>query len=133
MPTPGDADTPDLTAHQIGNIGERLARSHLESRGYRILATNYRCRWGEIDLIAWHGSTLVFVEVRTRRGTAYGSPEESITQSKAQRLVSTAQHYIDSTAERPSEVDWRIDLIAIQLGPGQRVLNIRHLENVVAE
>ncbi len=132
MPMSGDADAPVPTAQQIGDIGERLARTHLESKGYSILATNYRCRWGEIDLIARHGSALVFVEVRTRRGSAYGSPEESVTQSKAQRLMLSAQHYIDSAAERPDEVEWRIDVVAIQLGPGRRVVSVRHLENVVA-
>lgn len=128
---PGDSGAARPSAHRIGDIGERLARSHLESKDYRILTSNYRCRWGEIDLIARHGSTLVFVEVRTRRSNAYGAPEESVTRAKAQRLVLTAQRYLDQTTDRPAEIDWRIDLVAIRLGAGHRVLSIRHLENVV--
>ena len=120
-----------LTPHQVGNIGERLARSHLEARGYRIIDVNYRCRWGEIDLIARHGPVWVFVEVRTRRSDAYGTPEESVTESKARRLKLTAQDYLRRQTGASSEAQWRIDLIAIRLGLGRRVLDVRHLENII--
>ena len=120
-----------LTRQQVGNVGERLARSHLEAKGYRIIDSNYRCRWGEIDLIAREGSAWVFVEVRTRRSDAYGSPEESVTESKARRLMLTAQDYLSREAAASSEAQWRIDLIAIRLGRGRRVLDVRHLENII--
>ena len=116
----------------IGRIGERLARGHLEANGYRIVASNYRCRWGEVDLIARVGLVWVFVEVRTRRGDAYGSPEESVTAGKARRLTLTARHFLAQRTTATSEPEWRIDLVAIRLGPGRRVLSIRHLENVIA-
>ena len=92
---------------------------------------NYRSRWGEVDLIARRGPVWVFVEVRTRRIVAYGSPEESLTATKAQRLIYTAQHYLSANALDSAETEWRIDLIAVHLGAGSRVLDIRHLENVV--
>ena len=120
-----------LTPQQVGNVGERLARRHLEARGYHIVEANYRCRWGEIDLIAREGSVWVFIEVRTRRSNAYGSPEESVTESKARRLVLTAQDYLSQQTATSSEAQWRIDLIAIRLGRGQHVLDVRHLENIV--
>jgi putative endonuclease len=129
---PDDAGQVDHSPHGIGQIGERLARAHLEARGYNIVAANYRCRWGEIDLIACDGFTWVFVEVRTRRSQNYGSPEESITPRKAQRLQLAAQHYLTQReVAHQVEPDWRIDLIAIRLAAGRRVVSIQHLENAV--
>ena len=131
MPSDDEMPNTRLTPHQVGNVGERLARSHLEARGYHIVEANYRCRWGEIDLIAREGTFWVFVEVRTRRSDAYGTPEESVTESKARRLMLTAQDYLRRQTAASSEAQWRIDLIAIRLGMGQRVLDVRHLENIV--
>ena len=133
MPTPDDpSDAPALSSRRIGAIGEELARHHLEGKGYRVVASNYRCRWGEIDLIARDGREWVFVEVRTRRSDAYGSPEESITPGKARRLTLTAQEFLAQRRTISEEPEWRIDLVAIRLGPGRRVVSIGHLENVVA-
>lgn len=121
-----------MSPQDIGRIGEGLARGHLEAKGYRIVATNYRCRWGEVDLIARDGPAWAFVEVRARRSDAYGTAEESLTEVKAERLALTAQDFLARQAAASVEVEWRIDLVAIRLGPGRRVLSIRHLENVVA-
>ena len=97
------------------------------------MASNYRCRWGEVDLIARDGPVWVFVEVRTRRSGAYGSPEESLTSGKAQRLTQTAQHFLSQFDAPGADAEWRIDLVAVRLGPGRRVMDILHLENAVAE
>ena len=133
MPTPDSAGDPGRPSpRRIGNIGEGLARVHLEGKGYRIVASNYRCRWGEVDLVARDGSVWVFVEVRARRSDAYGPPEASLTPGKEQRLALTAQHFLFELAGVAAEPEWRIDLVAIRLGPGRRVLDIRHLVNVVA-
>ena len=133
MPTSHDSSgSGRLSPQQIGGVGERLARNHLEAKGYRIVACNYRCRWGEVDLVARDGPVWVFVEVRTRRGDAYGVPEDSLTPDKAQRLMLTAQHFFGELQDGSAEADWRIDLVAIRLGPARRVLDIHHLENVVA-
>lgn len=133
MATPDKAHAPNsLPPQEIGNIGEKLARVHLEAKGYRIIASNYRCRWGEVDLVARDGLAWVFVEVRTRRSVGYGSPEESVTPRKAQRLTQTALHFLAETETASTETHWRIDLVAVNLGPGRRVLDINHLENVVA-
>lgn len=67
------------------------------------METNYRCRWGEVDIVAMDGDELVFVEVRTRSGGQFGTPEESITPSKRQRLVATAQYYLQQNAENSLE------------------------------
>ena len=108
-----------------------MARHHLEAKGYRVVATNYRCRWGEVDLIARDGPEWVFVEVRTRRNAAYGSPEESVTPAKARRLTLTAQDFLRQRVAASANLEWRIDLVAILLGPNRQVLSINHLENIV--
>ena len=130
---PGSDEMPNagLTPQQVGSVGERLARFHLEARGYQIVAANYRCRWGEIDLITREGSVWVFVEVRTRRSDAYGTPEESLTASKARRLTLAALDYLQRCTAVSSEAQWRVDLITIRLGKERRVLGLRHLENIV--
>lgn len=104
---------------RIGRAGEELARRTLEARGYHVLASNWRARGelrGEIDLVAAEGGDLVFVEVKTRRGAAYGSAAEAITPAKAQRLLALAQAYIAelfSTASSP-EPPWRVDVVTIE-------------------
>ncbi|MYC32087.1 MAG: YraN family protein [Chloroflexi bacterium] len=132
MPTRDDVPPPrNARRVDVGRIGERIARHHLEGKGYRIVDANYQCRWGEVDLIALDGSVWVFVEVRARRSAAYGSPEESVTPAKARRLMLTAQDFLQRHVEASANLEWRIDLVAIRLGPGRRVLSVNHLENVV--
>ena len=134
MPTPDDPrDASALSSHRIGAIGEELARHHLEAKRYRIWASNYRCRWGEIDLIARDGQEWVFVEVRTRRSETYGGPEESLTDTKARHLILAAQDFLAECEEAGSDPDWRIDLVAIRLGSGRRVLSIEHMTHAVSE
>src|SRR6476620_2729509 len=79
----------------LGRLGERLASDALEARGYRIVERNFRCRAGEIDLVAEEGQDLVFVEVKTRRGTAFGLPEEAVNNRKALKLQEVACYYLD--------------------------------------
>ena len=142
MPTGDDVPPPqhlaprepaprDLERIDVGRIGEQIARHHLEGKGYRIVDANYQCRWGEVDLIALDGPVWVFVEVRTRRSAAYGSPEESVTPAKARRLTLTAQDFLRRRVADSSNLEWRIDLVAIRLAPNRRVLSVNHLENIV--
>lgn len=116
---------------RLGAFGERLAAVHLEAKGYRIRARNYRCPEGEIDIVAQDGETLVFVEVRTRRGDALGGPAESITAAKELRLVAVATAYVQALPEPPA--DQRIDVVAVQLSPGGRLLAIDHIEGAVSQ
>lgn len=88
-----------------GESAEALAASFLQRRGLKILARNYRCRFGEIDLVAQSGAILVFVEVRSRRSDAFGGPAESITATKRRRLVAAARHYLAAAGERPARFD----------------------------
>jgi len=114
-----------------GAHGEQLAADYLRRQGYEIVARNWRCAKGEVDIIAREGETLVFVEVRTRRGTRLGSPEESITPAKQARLVSVARTYLAETDCAAD--DWRIDVIAIVLDRRNRVARFNHLRWAVGE
>lgn len=118
----------------LGAFGEALAQAHLRAAGYTILTTNWRCSLGEIDLVAQHGDQVIFVEVRTRRiGAAGGAqPEESITATKAQRLIALAYSYLEA-ADLAADTLWRIDLIAIVLTQDGRVTRIEHVEYAVGE
>lgn len=78
----------------IGNLGEKLARQFLVKKGYAIIGSNYRCPYGEIDIIARDGGFLVFVEVKTRTGTDLGIPEESVNAAKQAKLRQAALHYL---------------------------------------
>jgi putative endonuclease len=95
------------TTGDSGRQAETLAARHLEARGLRILARNFRCRGGEIDLVCADGPTLVFVEVRLRRNADYGGAGASITPRKQQRLILAARHYLAAhdAATRPCRFD----------------------------
>jgi putative endonuclease len=109
--------------------GELLARRHLERLGYRIHAQNWRAREGEIDLVAEDQGTLVFVEVKTRSGRAFGLPEEAVTRAKRRHLRDAAQAYLE--AHDLGEAPWRIDVIAIDLGPSGAALRLDHYPDSV--
>jgi putative endonuclease len=104
-----------MKKQESGKLGEQIARSELKKKGYRIIETNYRCRQGEIDIVAHQGNSLVFIEVRTRTGKAFGSPEESVTAMKKRHLAATAMEYLSSHHGLPE--NWRIDFVAVQLDP----------------
>ena len=89
-----DDETPGAAAE------ERAAR-FLATRGLRVIARNYRCRFGEIDLIAWDADAIVFVEVRMRRSSAFGGAIGSIDRRKQKKLTLTARHYLSRLAREP--------------------------------
>lgn len=119
-----------INRKKLGALGERIAREHIEKLGYRIIETNFRCHEGEIDIIAQDREQLVFVEVRTRRGLNFGSPEESITVSKRRKLIEVANAYLQSHEGLPSS--WRIDVVAVELGPGGTVSRVELIQNAVS-
>jgi putative endonuclease len=123
------ADRPDGRAG-LGLAGEELAARHLTRAGCAIVERRWRCAAGEIDLIARDGATLAFVEVRTRRGESRGAAVESITPAKAARLIRLAQLYLQ---DHPavSDLDWRIDLVAVQMDASGRLLAVEHIVSAV--
>ena len=106
-----------------------LARRHLESLGYVVVETNYRTRVGEIDLVTEYDGKLVFVEVRTTSTRKFGSPEESITSKKQEHLIRAARHYLG--AKDSADRDWRVDVVAVELGPGGRVDRLDIVEDAL--
>jgi len=113
----------------LGDLGERLAVQHLLAKGYRIRESNFRTREGEIDIIAEQGDMLAFVEVRCRRGDAMGTAGESLTAAKQQRLLRLAEAYGQARDGLPAQR--RIDVIALDFGPGGRLLSLDHIEGAV--
>jgi putative endonuclease len=104
--------TPRRKAHIIqGHDAERLAARHLKRLGYRIICLNYRCPLGEIDIIARHGETLVFVEVKSRRSQAFGSPKFAVTPVKQHKLSQVAWYYLQKN--NLTETTARFDVITI--------------------
>lgn len=85
-----------------GRHAENIAAAFLQRQGLALVARNYRCRFGEIDLIARDGKTLVFVEVRMRSSTSFGGAAASITAAKRAKLTRAARHYLAGTARMPA-------------------------------
>jgi putative endonuclease len=113
----------------LGRRGEQLAAERLTALGYTLVERNFRCAAGEIDLVARHGESWVFVEVRTRRGDRFGTPEESITRRKRGHLIASAQHYLQAHALEG--VAWRIDAVAVGLSTAGELLRVDVIENAV--
>lgn len=104
-----------------GRLGEDLAHTYLRARGCKIVARNYRTRSGagEVDLVAWHGEALVFVEVKTRQTAEYGEPEQAVDEEKRERIRIAARDYA-RRAEAPFEM-MRFDIVSIVLAPQRRI------------
>jgi putative endonuclease len=114
----------------VGRRGEELACALLKKRGCRILERNVRGRYGEIDIVARKKDCTMFVEVRTRTGDGFGTPEESVTRHKRDKLVACALDYV-SRHEDLREAAWRIDVIAIELDEEGRQVRAEHIESAV--
>jgi len=117
-----------LSKRELGNLGENLAVEHLQREGLKILARNYRCPKGEMDIIARDGDCLVFVEVRTRSSSSSGRAEESIVFHKLQRLKAIAMLYLleQNIKKWPS---LRFDVVAINITAEEPQIN--WLKNII--
>lgn len=113
-------------ARPIGGSGEDIAAAFLQGLGYIILTRNYRKRFGEIDIIAEEGDTLVFVEVKTRSSAVFGSPLEAVDARKQQRMAKAALAYLSSRKLHDRAA--RFDVVAVHLQPQQRP-RIEHVRN----
>ena len=126
----------------VGKIGENLARQYLEKNGYEIIEQNYKTKYAEIDLVAKKsagflsrlagsrcgGKTLVFVEVRTKIGENFGSPEDTLNKSKLHKVLKNALAY---SVFKKWQGHSRIDAICIVLKPDCTVSRLTHHENIV--
>jgi putative endonuclease len=118
-----------MKRQELGAIGEKLARDFLKKKGYKILDTNYRCREGELDIIARKKDCLVFIEVRTKTSAGFGSPEESVTSSKKEKIISSALAYLSEHQDLPES--WRIDFVAVELDRDGKATRIEVIENAI--
>lgn len=99
-----------VQARDLGQWGEALVAADLRAKGWQIAAHNYRCRFGEIDLVAWNDQYVAFVEVKLRKGGRYGLPMEAVTRGKQNKLRLTAQAYL---LEHPSPLQPRFDVAQV--------------------
>jgi len=107
--------SPPLTRNELGALGERLAVEHLRTLGLRILARNWRCRYGELDVIAADGDrTVVFIEVKTRSGDGFGGIAEAVTRAKVRRIRRLAGIWLAGQDTGWAQV--RIDVIGVRIG-----------------
>ena len=104
---------------RLGEHGEKLAVGYLRRKRYRILKTNFRNRFGEIDIIARQGDVLCFIEVKTRRSTETGEPLESIDNRKQRQIFKTATAFLQKRNLLDSHV--RFDALGIKMGPAGTV------------
>ncbi|SRR5579885_2713179 len=115
---------------RLGNAGERLAAERLRQAGYIIRMLNYRCPAGEIDIVAEEGGDIVFVEVKTRRGDAYGLPEEAVTPAKQRKLIAAAQTYLE--ANGCAHASWRADVVAVALTSAGKLQEVRLYRHAIS-
>ena len=114
--------------HELGHQGERLAREHLERLGYRVVAANYRTRFGELDLIVCDDTWLVFVEVKTRRTGALESSLQAVSPEKCRRVRAMAAAWLVEAVERPRSRELRFDVVAITVDRLNRLVRLDHVE-----
>ena len=116
-----------MDSRSLGRWGEEQAARYLKLRGYRVLDMNYKCRGGEIDIVARKGKYIVFVEVKLRKNAKFAEGREFVNYSKQQRIILTAQHYLQ---ESPSELQPRFDVIEIYApcGDGSKI-SVEHIKD----
>ncbi|MBU3142098.1 YraN family protein [Clostridium sp. CF012] len=111
----------------IGTLGEDISENYLKSLGYRILEKNFRCKCGEIDLIATNKGYICFIEVKTRYGTKFGAPAESVILSKQHKIHKTAQVYI--LLKNIIDSNFRFDVIEILLNHDNNGFLVNHIQD----
>ena len=113
-----------IEPHELGKLGETIAVEYLESKGYQILERNWRSGHKEIDIIALYDTTMIVVEVKTRKSSNYGEPDIAVGAYKQQMLVWAADAYV---RYKNLDVDVRFDIISIVFTDGEPV--IEHIED----
>ena len=113
--------TPPAMEHDgrqsLGKLGEELACAELQRRGYAVLDRRYRTRFGEIDIVCRHGATIVFVEVKARRGDKFGGAAEAVTVPKQRRIAQMAVDFL--SRRRLADCPCRFDVVAVSFERGQ--------------
>lgn len=110
-----------------GRFGEQLAREQLETKGWQIIALNWRCQLGEIDIVAWDNACLVFVEVRTRTSSRFGTPAESVDWRKQKKLRQLAIAFLATNPVGARSI--RFDIISVQMTESRQDAKLAHIQN----
>lgn len=120
----------DMRRIRTGKLGEDLAVAYLRKAGYRILAQNYRCLYGEVDIIAEDGDIIVFIEVKSRKSETFGDPQEAVGLEKQKKLSRISLHYLQQKHLETRNA--RFDVMAVKLAPEEaRIDLIRNAFNLV--
>jgi putative endonuclease len=120
-----------LTDKQItGNYGESIAREHLKQKGYQFVDRNYRCPFGEIDIIMRDNKQVVFVEVKTRneKWPEYGSPEQAVNAKKKKRISRLAKYYLNRHREL-GNTDYRFDIVSVLVNQQGKAVSVDHIQD----
>ena len=117
-----------LTNIELGRYGEWLAERYLIKKGVSIIRRNIRTNYGEIDILGKQNGILIFIEVKTRRSQSFGNPEGAVNEIKKEHMINSALEYIQLQSD--GEVDWRIDVIAINIDKKDKI-QIEWFKNAV--
>ncbi|MCT4606708.1 MAG: YraN family protein [Marinisporobacter sp.] len=113
----------------LGTLGEQIAAEYLRKSHYEIVQVNYRCRFGEVDIIAYKNQTYIFVEVKTRRSLSFGRPAEAINKKKKMHLLKVGQYYMQRIKDE--DYNFRFDAIEIMVFASKSP-SINHIENIIS-
>ncbi len=119
-----------MNRQELARWGEEIAVQYLEIRGIQIVEKNFRTRSGEVDIIGFENDDLVFFEVKTRSSTKFGYPEEAVNSKKIEKIETVANEYLDNLSN--TNLNWRIDTIAIIRNPHNLKYQIKWFKNVEA-
>ena len=122
-----DRKTASSETAAIGKAGERLAVRALKRAGYRVLATNWRARGGEIDIVAEQEGTIVFAEVKTRSSDSFAAPELAVDSSKRRKLARAAWRFLERNSA--TDRDCRFDIVSIVNEPQSRRPKVEIIPN----
>jgi putative endonuclease len=112
---------------RLGIAGERAAESHLRSLGFEVLERNYRTRWGELDLVCFDGTTIVFCEVKARRAGS-GIPWDALGAGKRNQVRRVAAQWLSERTDRPRAAELRFDAVGVVVDAHDRLVALDHLE-----
>lgn len=112
---------------ELGNLGEKISTQYLEKNKYKILKRNFYCKQGEIDIIAKDGNEIVFIEVKTRTSSCFGSPSEAVNIIKQRHMYETAKYFLYKTGALEKLI--RFDVIEILIANGK--FNINHIKQIM--
>jgi putative endonuclease len=120
-----------MDSKELGFLAENIAARYLEERGYEVIAKNYRKPWGELDIVARAGETVVFVEVKANRQEFIGdfNPEIRVDHRKAHKIKRTAMLFLERELGN-MDVEWQVDIVAVTFDVPNKKAKIRHFKNI---